>query len=62
MNEAYRLDRCCVYADERALRCGDDIVPLPPKALDVLVALLERRGGVVSNPRRGCRLVDGSGR
>ncbi|HUY40798.1 MAG TPA: winged helix-turn-helix domain-containing protein [Candidatus Dormibacteraeota bacterium] len=48
MNETYRLDRCCVYAEERVLRCGDDIVPLPPKALDVLVALLERRGGVVS--------------
>ncbi|HEY9085081.1 MAG TPA: winged helix-turn-helix domain-containing protein [Candidatus Tyrphobacter sp.] len=48
MNGIHRLDRCSAHTDERVLRCGDTIVPLPPKALEVLAALLERRGEVIS--------------
>jgi TolB-like protein/Flp pilus assembly protein TadD len=38
----YRIDR-----GERLLRRGQEVVPLPPKAVDLLLALVERGGEVV---------------
>src|SRR5579872_6676553 len=48
MAERVRLNDCTLYPHERIVRCGDNIVPLPPKAFEVLAALAERAGEVVA--------------
>lgn len=42
------LNRCTLHLGERIVCCGDHIVPLPPKAFEVLAALVEHRGDVVA--------------
>ncbi len=44
----YRLGNCSVRTDERTLRCRDELVALPPKAVDALLMLASRQGDVVS--------------
>lgn len=39
----YRVDPA-----QRVLLCGSQIVPLPPKTFDLLLALVEARGQVIS--------------
>ncbi|HLI94911.1 MAG TPA: winged helix-turn-helix domain-containing protein [Candidatus Baltobacteraceae bacterium] len=48
MAEGVRLNDCTLYPQERIVRSGDNIVPVPPKAFDVLAALVERAGEVVA--------------
>jgi DNA-binding winged helix-turn-helix (wHTH) protein/Tfp pilus assembly protein PilF len=48
MNRIYSLGCSTVHADEGVVRCGDDVVPLPPKAFHVLSVLLERPGEVLT--------------
>ncbi len=44
----HHLGRCTLQTDERVLRCGEQVVPLPPKAVELLAVLAERSGEVVS--------------
>src|SRR3977135_259310 len=43
----YDFGRFRVKADERVLLRGDELVPLTPKAFDILLALLEHDGRIV---------------
>jgi eukaryotic-like serine/threonine-protein kinase len=44
----YEFDRFRIDLSERALLCEGEFVPLTQKAFEVLLALVERRGGLVS--------------
>lgn len=44
----YEFDRFRIDLAERALLCEGEFVPLTQKAFEVLLALVERRGGIVS--------------
>src|SRR3982074_2133152 len=43
----YEFGRFRVKPDERVLLRGDELVPLTPKAFDILLALLEHDGRIV---------------
>lgn len=47
-SESYEFGRFCVRADDRVLMRGEELVPLTPKAFDILLALLERDGRIVN--------------
>lgn len=44
----YEFDRFRIDLTERALLCDGEFVPLTQKAFEVLLALVERRGRIVS--------------
>src|SRR5258705_13263913 len=44
----YEFGRFRVKSDERLLLRGEDLVPLTPKAFDILLALLEKDGRIVN--------------
>lgn len=44
----YLIDRLQLDTDARVLQSGDEIVPLPPKAIDLLIVLVENAGDVVT--------------
>jgi DNA-binding winged helix-turn-helix (wHTH) protein/dipeptidyl aminopeptidase/acylaminoacyl peptidase len=44
----YEFDRFRIDVTERVLICEGELLPLTQKAFEVLVALVERRGGIVS--------------
>ena len=44
----YEFDRFRIDVTERVLICDGEFVPLTQKAFEVLLALVERRGGIVS--------------
>ena len=50
----YEFGRFRVKTDERVLLRGDELVPLTPKAFDILLALLEHDGRIIAcaRPRR----------
>ena len=44
----YRIGKCSLQAEERVLRCNGDVIPLPPRAVETLVALAAHEGAVVA--------------
>src|ERR1044072_1282755 len=46
-SESYEFGRFRVKSDERALRRGEELVSLTPKAFEILLALLENDGRIV---------------
>ncbi|MEO5897562.1 MAG: winged helix-turn-helix domain-containing protein [Vicinamibacterales bacterium] len=57
---AYEFGPFRIDAAERLLRRGDDVLPLTPKAVDTLVALVENRGRLVSKDELMTRLWPGT--
>ncbi|MBA2301997.1 MAG: PD40 domain-containing protein [Acidobacteria bacterium] len=53
---AYRFGPFRIDVGERLLRRGDNVLPLTPKAVDTLVALVESRGRLVSKDELMARL------
>lgn len=47
-SDFYEFGRFRVKSDERVLRRGEDLVPLTPKAFDILLTLLENDGRIVN--------------
>src|SRR3979409_33774 len=47
-SEFYEFGRFRVKSDERVLLRGEELVPLAPKAFDILLALLENDGRIVN--------------
>ncbi len=47
-SEFYEFGRFRVRADDRVLLRGEELVPLTPKAFDILLALLENDGRIVN--------------
>ena len=47
-SDFYEFGRFRVKSDERVLLRGEDLVPLTPKAFDILLALLENDGRIVN--------------
>lgn len=47
-SESYEFGRFRVRADDRVLMRGGELVPLTPKAFDILLALLEKDGRIVN--------------
>jgi len=47
-SDYYEFGRFRVKSDERVLKRGEDLVPLTPKAFDILLTLLENDGRIVS--------------
>jgi len=43
----YRIGKCSLQSEERVLRCNGDVIPLPPRAVDTLIALAAQEGAVV---------------
>ena len=48
LSESYEFGRFRVRADDRVLMRGGELVPLTPKAFDILLALLEKDGRIVN--------------
>ena len=48
MSDFYEFGRFRVKSDERLLLRGEELVPLTPKAFDILLALLENDGRIVN--------------
>ena len=57
---AYRFGPFRIDLGERLLRQGDNVLPLTPKAVDTLVALVQNRGRLVSKDELMTRLWPGT--